>query len=94
MLALERTGGKKKPTIILANSENNKRGKTMFGYLVAAGPGRWQDGMVAPMVLTTPKISDVKKIIFFSEYDSNELVVDGEEYRAVREEHVFGIFEK
>ena len=62
--------------------------KPQQGKVVAAGPGRHEDGKVIPL--------DVKKgdTILFGKYAGTEIKLDGVEHLIMREDDVLGIIDR
>ena len=58
------------------------------GKILAAGPGKTEDGKLVPMGV---KVND---LILFSKYAGTEVKVDGEELLIMREEDILGILQK
>lgn len=61
--------------------------KPQQGTVVAAGPGRKQDGKLLPLDI---KAGDT---ILFAKYAGTEIKIDGEEHLILREEDVLGVVE-
>ncbi|MCG8529204.1 MAG: co-chaperone GroES [Desulfovibrionales bacterium] len=59
--------------------------KPSRGEIVAAGPGRVENGNCIAM---TVKVGDV---VLFNKYAGNEINIDGEEYLVMREDDVLAI---
>ncbi|SIO30561.1 co-chaperone GroES [Halodesulfovibrio marinisediminis] len=59
--------------------------KPSRGEIVAAGPGRVENGNTIAM---TVKVGDV---VLFNKYAGNEIKIDGEEFLVMREEDVLAI---
>ncbi len=75
-----------------------KRGKTLFADVVAVGPGKWiKTGYsIAPATPTdefSPMQVKIGDRVIMSEYDGNEVVVNGVTYMAIRDEFIFCIFD-
>jgi chaperonin GroES len=68
--------------IIISGSEKEKPAK---GTVVAAGPGRYEDGKLVPMRV---KVGDV---VLFSKYGYDEVEVGDEDYLILPESSVLGI---
>lgn len=80
-----------KKTSIIITTESEKRGKTMFADVVAVGPGKFIDTSVdMGRVLHKYAPITVKpgERVIFSEYDGNELFIQGERFFSVREEFI------
>lgn len=58
------------------------------GKVIAAGPGRNEDGKVIPLGV---KVNDR---IIFSKYAGTEVKIEGEEFLIMREEDILGVVEK
>ena len=61
--------------------------KPQEGKVVAAGPGRFDDGKVIPLGV---KMGDK---ILFGKYSGTEIKLDGEEHLIMREEDILGVIE-
>jgi chaperonin GroES len=58
------------------------------GTVVAAGPGRYDDGALIPMTLS------VGDEVIFSKYGFEEVKIDGEEYYIISESNVLAVITK
>ena len=61
--------------------------KPQEGKVVAAGPGRFDDGKLIPLGV---KMGDK---ILFGKYSGTEIKLDGEEHLIMREEDILGVIE-
>ncbi|MBU0558568.1 MAG: co-chaperone GroES [Bacteroidetes bacterium] len=59
--------------------------KPIEGTIVAAGPGKFEDGK---LVVLTVKVGDV---VLYGKYGGTEINVEGDEYLIMRESDVYGI---
>ncbi len=75
---------KKLPSGIIIPESADKE-KPARGRVVAAGPGKFEDGARVPM---TVKVGDT---VLFSRYGYDEVKVDGEEYYILPESSVLAI---
>ena len=62
--------------------------KPQRGRVLAVGPGRYEDGKLVPLDVTTGDE------IVFSKYGGTEIKVSGEEYLILRESDILAKFEK
>ncbi|MBM2803171.1 MAG: molecular chaperone GroES [Deltaproteobacteria bacterium] len=61
--------------------------KPQEGKVIAAGPGRFDDGKLIPIGV---KAGDK---ILFGKYSGSEIKLDGEEHLIMREEDILGVIE-
>jgi co-chaperonin GroES (HSP10) len=76
--------GVAKDKIVMPNPE--KRGKVLWGRVLACGEGKLENGAKIPMK------TKEKDVVIFSEYDSYDVILAGVGYTVVREEFIFSRF--
>lgn len=80
----EREGEKKLPSGIIIPDTVDKE-KPAKGEVIAAGPGKYDDGKRVPMQV---KVGDT---VLFSKYGYDEVKLDGETYYILSESNILGI---
>ncbi len=76
----------KKSGIILMPDREGKR--SIWGKVFALGKGLIENDKRIPMTLT------IGQTVVFTEYDSNEIKVEGQTYHVIRENFIFSVFKK